>query len=191
MSKILSAEEVRSERYRYPDSTTEDGANDVISLCESHEALRAALDDAVEDIAVISAAWDASKVALEAAERERDEARTREHHFDMQCVDNWREVTRLREELAAQRERIGDWSAEWSTKLVAAERERDEASTAALEEYDITQRLGASLVSAEAECVRLRAIIDAVYAEAQYSSDAVPALGRIAALAAPKETNDE
>ena len=57
MTEILSAEEVVSERYRYPDSTTEDGANDVIALCESHEALRARLaeveaerDEAVREL---------------------------------------------------------------------------------------------------------------------------------------------
>lgn len=45
VSAILSAEEVASERYRYPDSTTEDGANDVIALADSHEALRSRLAD--------------------------------------------------------------------------------------------------------------------------------------------------
>jgi DNA-binding SARP family transcriptional activator len=43
---ILTPEQVRSERYRYPDSTTEDGANDVIALGDSHETLRSRLAEA-------------------------------------------------------------------------------------------------------------------------------------------------
>lgn len=85
MTEILSAEEVVSERYRYPDSTTEDGANDVIALCESHEALRARLAEveaereaARSNVAHWSAEWStrlrAAEARLAEVEAERDEA---------------------------------------------------------------------------------------------------------------------
>lgn len=117
-------------------------------VCASHEALRAALAAAEELLEVarteraeaeqVAAQEHGHRVAAEelaeqalAAERLaksahaealrlRDAAEAKAHHFDNQCVDNWREVIRLREELADQRERIGAWSAEWSAKLVAA-----------------------------------------------------------------------
>lgn len=70
MTEILSAEEVVSERYRYPDSTTEDGANDVIALCESHEALRADRDR-------LASLVDVTRKHRQWAERSKDAAEAR------------------------------------------------------------------------------------------------------------------
>lgn len=72
---ILSADEVRSERYRYPDSTTEDGANDVIALGDSHEALRAALAAAEERAEQADQLAATLLVQRNAAESDADEAR--------------------------------------------------------------------------------------------------------------------
>ena len=77
-SPILTPEEVRSERYRYPDSTTEDGANDVIALGDSHEALREERDELARTLSLVRAAL----VAADAQVRTLREALT-------DCVDTW------------------------------------------------------------------------------------------------------
>lgn len=114
-------------------------------VCASHEALRAALAAAEELLEVarteraeaeqVAAQEHGHRVAAEelaeqalAAERLaksahaealrlRDAAEAKAHHFDNQCVDNWREVTRLREELSIANER-GD---RWRQMLVEAD----------------------------------------------------------------------
>jgi hypothetical protein len=87
-NRILSAEEVRSERYRYPDSTTEDGANDVIALGDSHEALRAERDSWADDAAILGE-------KLQEAQREVFRLREALEVISLHCENaNWRQHAR-------------------------------------------------------------------------------------------------
>lgn len=125
----------------------------------------------------------ALRAALAAAEERAAEAEAKAHHFDNQCVDNWREVIRLREELADQRERIGAWSAEWSAKLAAAEERAERAEQTAEAQMTI-------VYAAEAQVRTLReALIDILNIEFDVNRSAYAEADAIA-RAALRENND-
>jgi len=98
---ILTPEEVRSERYRFPDSTTEDGANDVIRLGESHEALRADRDRWENAAADCAEERRALRAALAAAEERAEQAEQDSNRHAQMFKDE-------QERVLAERRRVGE-----------------------------------------------------------------------------------